>query len=187
MTDDTVLAADVISLLAAHGETLAVAESLTGGLVTSTLVAVPGASGVLRGGVVSYATDLKHLLLGVDTELLRRVGPVHPEVAVAMAIGARYRLGATWAVATTGVAGPDAQDGHPVGTVDLAVAGPKQVICRHLMLTGDRAAIRGGTVAAALLLLRDQIAAERQHSRAGDDIAPSPARVTPPFGTVNAP
>lgn len=160
MTDDLRLAAEVLDLLAARGATLAVAESLTGGLVTSALVAVPGASAVLRGGVVPYATDLKHALLGVDEELLARVGAVHPDVATAMAIGARDRLAATWAVAVTGVAGPDRQDGQPVGTVDLAVAGPGPARSRRLVLKGDRASIRTAAVTAALRLLGDQLTAD---------------------------
>jgi nicotinamide-nucleotide amidase len=188
VTDDSGLAAEVLDLLAARGETVAVAESITGGLVTSTLVAVPGASAVLRGGVVAYATELKHELLGVDLALLERVGAVDPAVAIAMATGTRDRLGATWAVATTGVAGPEPQDGQPVGTVDLAVAGPNQMISRRLRLTGGRAAIRAAAADAALRLLRDQIAAsDPATGTAADDTARSAPRVTPPLGTVKAP
>lgn len=188
MTDHTALATEVLGLLATRGATLAVAESLTGGLVSSTLVAVPGASAVLRGGVVAYATDLKQVLLGVDQDLLERVGAVHPDVATAMALGARSRLGATWAVATTGVAGPDPQDGQAVGTVDVAVAGPDRVVSRRLALAGGRAAIRSAAVGAALRLLRDQVVATGTPQRtAGDDTAPAATRVTLPLGTVNAP
>jgi PncC family amidohydrolase len=157
--DDVAVAAQVLGLLADRRATLAVAESLTGGMVTAAFVDVPGASVVLRGGVVSYATDLKHVLLGVDQDLLDRVGAVHPDVARAMALGARERLGATWAVAATGVAGPDPQDGHPVGTVDLAVAGPGDVVCRRVVFTGGRSEIRAAAVAAALRLLCDRVAA----------------------------
>jgi PncC family amidohydrolase len=109
------------------GRTLAVAESLTGGLVVATLVSVPGASAVVRGGVVAYMTDLKVTLLDVDPELIAREGAVHPEVARQMARGVAARLGADYGVATTGVAGPDPQDGHPVGEVHVAVAGPAGV------------------------------------------------------------
>jgi nicotinamide-nucleotide amidase len=101
-----------------------VAESLTGGMLCSALIDVPGASAVVRGGVVSYATDLKHRLLGVDAGLLAANGPVDPDVATQMAHGVRERLGADWGVATTGVAGPDPQDGIAAGTVYIAVAGP---------------------------------------------------------------
>ena len=118
------LAQDIITHLAAAGRTLAVAESLTGGLVTSTLVSVPGASTVVRGGVVAYATDLKASLLGVDRGLLEVEGAVHPEVAREMAIGVRDVTLADYGIATTGVAGPDPQDGRPVGEVHVAVAGP---------------------------------------------------------------
>ena len=85
---------------------------------------VPGASAVLRGGVVAYATDVKGSVLGVPADLLEAHGAVHPAVAAAMAAGAARLLGAVWGVATTGVAGPAEQDGHPVGTVHVAVHGP---------------------------------------------------------------
>ena len=146
-------AADVVARLRAAGQTLAVAESLTGGLLAARVVDVPGASAVLRGGVVAYATDLKHLLLGVPEHLLARHGAVHPEVAAQMAIGVRDRLGATWGLSTTGVAGPQPQDGHPAGTVHLGLAGPSGVRTVELSLPGDRAQIRAATVDAALALL----------------------------------
>jgi nicotinamide-nucleotide amidase len=118
------IAADLIYALSERGQTVAVAESLTGGLVCAALVEVPGASAVVRGAVVSYATDLKHRLLDVDAGLLARNGPVDPDVAAQMALGVRERLGADWGLATTGVAGPDSQDGVAPGRVYLAVAGP---------------------------------------------------------------
>ncbi|MFF7852462.1 CinA family protein [Streptomyces sp. NPDC007910] len=117
-------AARVLALLAERGQTLAVAESLTGGLVAAELTGVPGASASFRGSVTAYATALKHELLGVDEALLAERGAVDPEVASQMAAGVRARLGADWGIATTGVAGPDPQDGQPVGTVYVAVAGP---------------------------------------------------------------
>ncbi|MFJ3786738.1 CinA family protein [Streptomyces sp. NPDC090093] len=117
-------AARVLALLAERGQTLAVAESLTGGLVAAELTGVPGASASFRGSVTAYATALKHELLGVDEALLAERGAVDPEVASQMAAGVRARLGADWGIATTGVAGPDPQDGEPVGTVYVAVAGP---------------------------------------------------------------
>ena len=143
----------IVAGLTARGQTLAVAESLTGGLLTARIVDVPGASVVLRGGVVAYATDLKQALLGVDAGLLARCGPVDPDVAAAMARGVRERLGATWGVATTGVAGPEPQDGRRPGTVFVATAGPDGAQVRELHLAGDRAAIREQAVAAALTLL----------------------------------
>jgi nicotinamide-nucleotide amidase len=146
----------VLARLEARAETLAVAESLTGGLLAATLVAVPGASRVFRGGLVVYATDLKTSLAGVPAELLAAVGPVHPEVAAALAEGARARCGADWGLGTTGVAGPDPQDGMPVGTVYVAVSSAAEPVpdaLRRLELVGSRAEIRAGTVAAALDLL----------------------------------
>jgi len=142
--------AELIAAFAARGLTVATAESLTGGLLAATLTSVPGASVVFRGGVVAYATDLKATLLGVDPALLDRVGPVDADVAAAMAGGVRHRLSASFGVAVTGVAGPDAQDGHPVGEVYVAVAGPHRVVVAGHRLTGGRAAIREATVAAAL-------------------------------------
>ncbi|MBF0686617.1 MAG: CinA family protein [Cellulomonas sp.] len=152
------VAAGLLAALARRGWTLAVAESLTGGLVTATLVEVPGASAVLRGGVVAYATDLKHSVLGVDAGLLERRGAVDPDVASAMATGVRRRLGADVGLATTGVAGPDPQDGHAPGTVHVAVATPASVLVRSLELPGDRAAVRAAACACALALAVDALA-----------------------------
>lgn len=117
-------AAQLVRVLGQQGRTIAVAESLTGGLVASTIVAVPGASAVLRGGVVAYATDVKASVLGVDAGLLGRVGAVDSDVADEMAAGVARLLGADYGLATTGVAGPDPQDGQPVGTLFVAVVGP---------------------------------------------------------------
>lgn len=152
-------AARLIAELAPRGLTIAVAESLTGGLVVAELVSVPGASAVLRGGVVAYATDLKHSLLGVDRELLDRVGAVDGEVARQMAAGVRERLApADLGLATTGVAGPDPQDGHAPGDVWLALATASGIVAEHLELTGDRDAIRRATVDAAFALVLRHIA-----------------------------
>lgn len=100
------LAAEAVSLLIARSETVAVAESLTGGLVTAAVTSVPGCSAVFLGGIVAYATSLKAQLLGVPGDLLAEHGPVHPDVAEAMARGVSARLRATYGLATTGVAGP---------------------------------------------------------------------------------
>ncbi|GAA4286759.1 CinA family protein [Georgenia daeguensis] len=148
----------VVAALRGCGGTLAVAESLTGGALTALLVTVPGVSAVLRGGIVAYATDLKHDLLGVDADLLAAEGPVHPEVARQMALGAARRLGATHALATTGVAGPGPADGRAVGTVHVAVAAPGVVRVRSLRLAGGRAALRAATVDVALALLAGTLA-----------------------------
>ncbi|MEP7765249.1 nicotinamide-nucleotide amidohydrolase family protein [Sanguibacter sp. 25GB23B1] len=147
-------AARVLGLLERSGLSLGVAESLTGGLLVAELVAVPGASRVVRGGVVAYATDLKHSLLGVDVELLAERGAVDPDVARQMARGVSARLGADVGVATTGVAGPDAQDGQPPGTVYVAVCrGGAETVAERHEIPGDRAAVRDGSVVAALALL----------------------------------
>jgi nicotinamide-nucleotide amidase len=146
-------AARVVAALRAAGQTVAVAESLTGGLLCARIVGVPGASAAFRGGVVSYATDLKHTLLGVDADLLAREGPVHSEVAAQMAVGVAARLGATWGASTTGVAGPGPQDGRPAGTVHVAVRGPAGVRVLDLALPGGRTEVREAATGAALDLL----------------------------------
>nr|WP_202880901.1 CinA family protein [Kribbella amoyensis] len=143
--------------LKARQQTLATAESLTGGLVGATLTDVSGVSAVYRGGVVVYATDLKATLAGVPDELLAAVGPVHPDTAAALATGVRDRLGATYGLATTGVAGPDPQAGIAAGTVYVAAAGPRGVRVRELALSGDRAAIRQGSVDAVLRLAAEVV------------------------------
>ncbi|OLB79582.1 MAG: competence protein [Actinobacteria bacterium 13_2_20CM_2_71_6] len=151
-------AAAVLDVLRARGQTLAVAESLTGGLLAATIVDVPGASLAFRGGLVVYATDLKATLAGVPPELLAAHGPVDPDVAAALARGARLRCAADWGLSTTGVAGPDPQGDHPVGTVYLGLAGPDGVgTVRRLNLTGDRANIRRAAVAHALELLSETL------------------------------
>ena len=146
-------AATAIGLLVAGGHTIGTAESLTGGLVAVALTTVPGASAVFRGGIVAYAADLKVALLGVPADLIARVGTVHPEVALAMARGARDRLSASVGVGTTGVAGPDPADGQPVGTVHIAVSMPAGDRHRALALTGSREQIRAATVDRVLELL----------------------------------
>ncbi|HET6211899.1 MAG TPA: CinA family protein, partial [Micromonosporaceae bacterium] len=128
--------ADLLAALDRRGETLAVAESLTGGLLAATIVAVPGASAVFRGGLVVYATDLKASLAGVPAGLLAERGAVDPDVAVALARGAREKCRSDWGLGTTGVAGPDPQDGVPPGTVYVACAGPNGSGVRAFMFTG---------------------------------------------------
>jgi nicotinamide-nucleotide amidase len=147
--------AELLDRLAGRGQTVAVAESLTGGELTATLTAVPGASRVVRGGLVVYATDTKTLLAGVDPQLLERVGPVDAGVARELAEGARAMLHATFGLGVTGVAGPDPQSGHPVGEVHVAVAGPLGLVGRVLDLeaTTGRAEIRRQGCLAAVALL----------------------------------
>lgn len=144
-----------LAALADAGQTLATAESLTGGLIGALLTTVPGASAHYRGGVISYATDLKATLAGVDPELLARAGPVAAVTAEAMAGGVARRCAADWGLAVTGVAGPDRQDGHPVGQVFVAVVRPAGGVAevRELALAGGRHDIRTATAEHALTLL----------------------------------
>ncbi|MCG5211819.1 nicotinamide-nucleotide amidohydrolase family protein [Streptosporangium sp. KLBMP 9127] len=146
--------ADLLALLVRRDATVAVAESLTGGLIGATLSATPGASAAFRGGVIAYATDSKERVLGVPGELLAREGAVHPDVAGAMAAGVRDLMAATYGVAVTGVAGPEPQDGKPVGTVHIAVSGPESRFWhKNLRLSGSRDEIREETTQEAVDLL----------------------------------
>ena len=151
--------AEVHALLLGRGETVAVAESLTGGLLGAALTSTPGSSATFRGGLIVYATDVKESLAGVPGPLLAAEGPVSAHVAAALAAAARDRLGATYGVGVTGVAGPDPQNDQPVGTVHLAVAGPAEGEVRSLRCDGDREQIRSQTVVAALSLLAEVVAA----------------------------
>jgi len=151
----------VVDAARAAGLTVGCAESLTGGLVASDIVAIPGASAVFRGGIVAYDSMLKNDLLGVDASSLAREGAVTPEVASAMAEGALTRLGVDVAVATTGVAGPDPDpvSGLAPGVVFIAVAGGGLgTMVRELSLEGDRSEIREHAARAALQALCDGIA-----------------------------
>jgi len=153
-------AADVHAMLLSHGATIAVAESLTGGLVAAALTSTPGSSGTMRGGVVVYATDLKSTLAGVDPGLLRSRGPVDPDVARELAEGVRHRLGATIGLGVTGVAGPDPQDGVSIGTVFAAVTGTRVSLVEEWHFDGNRDQIRAGVVQACLDLLDRALLAE---------------------------
>ncbi|MFB3977488.1 CinA family protein [Microbacterium proteolyticum] len=140
-------AAVLLDRLVELGWTVAVAESLTGGMVVSSLVDVAGASRAVRGGIVAYATDLKRSVLGVDPALLEAHGAVHPRVARQMARGVRDVLGrdgspADVGIATTGVAGPEMQDEQPVGTVHIAVSTPLGTRVDSLVISGDRDRVR---------------------------------------------
>jgi nicotinamide-nucleotide amidase len=161
----TAAAAAALDGLRRRGWTLAVAESLTGGALVDAFVRVPGASAVLVGAVVAYATPLKASVLGVDPRLLAEEGPVHPDVAAQMADGVRRALAvdgrpADVGMATTGVAGPDPQGGQPPGTVYVAVALPAGVVVRRADLPGGRPAVRDGAVERALGLLLEALPEE---------------------------
>ncbi len=157
---DGSVAARVLETLTGRGETLATAESLTGGLLAARLTDVPGASRSFVGGVVSYATRVKVSLLGVPPEVVQEHGVVSEECALAMARGVRDGLDATWGLATTGVAGPDQQEGRAVGTVWVAIAGPAGATTRLLALGGDRAAIRQTSSDSVLELLAQELGSE---------------------------
>ena len=147
--DDDTMESVLLEACRRRGWTLATAESLTGGLVGARLTAIPGASDVYRGAIVSYATDVKRSLLGVTD------GPVVSESAAReMAHGARRRLGADLAVSLTGVAGPAEQDGQPAGTVFVGLVGPGFDEVRHLRVPGLREQVRQFAVISALDALR---------------------------------
>jgi nicotinamide-nucleotide amidase len=151
VADSAALSALIIGLLAGRRQTIAVAESLTGGMLVAELIRTPGASAVVSGGIVAYNTALKHTLLGVDAEVLAAHGAVHPDVAAHMAAGVRTALAvagqpAHIGISTTGVAGPNAQDGQPVGTVFLGFALGGEVRTKRLALSGSREEIRSATV-----------------------------------------
>lgn len=152
--------ADLLDELAVRDETVATAESLTGGLLASQIVDVPGASRVFRGGVVAYATEVKTSLLGVPAEVVDRHGVVSEECVRAMAAGARDLLGADYGLATTGVAGPDVQEGHEAGTVWIAVAGAGGVAARLLHVSGGRRQVRAAACGEVQSLLSDILRGE---------------------------
>ena len=153
-------AAELHRLLRERGATVATAESLTGGRLAGLLTSVPGASATYVGGLVTYATELKVSLLGVPREVVERDGVVSAACAEAMARGAVRATGATYALSTTGVAGPDLQEGQPAGTVFVGVAGPGFAEAHRFSLTGDREAVREATCSHAVALLLTVLAEE---------------------------
>jgi nicotinamide-nucleotide amidase len=152
------LSALLIATLVERKLTIAVAESLTGGLLVAELIRTPGASSVVLGGVVAYNTELKHTVLGVDAVLLAEQGPVHPEVAIQMARGVRSALAvggvaADVGIATTGVAGPNPQGGHAPGTAFIGISTRNGEFSVRVTLIGDRQQIRDGVVYESLVQL----------------------------------
>lgn len=152
-----VTAARVIALASRRGVTVATAESLTAGMLASSLAGVPGASAVLQGGVVAYQSAVKQKLLGVSGELLASAGAVDARVAAAMADGARAALLSDIGVATTGVAGPSAHEGKPVGTVFTAISTAAGTVTFEYRFSGDRESIRCAARDAALKELLDAL------------------------------
>ncbi|RYP62787.1 hypothetical protein DL771_009563 [Monosporascus sp. 5C6A] len=167
------IATDVVHLLRSAGESVGVAESLTAGGVMAALTSVPGASATFRGGVVSYATPLKQRLLNVDADLIAREGVINAEVAAQMAEGARLittfdGIPTTWGIGTTGVAGPDSQDGKPVGTVFIGIASPEgSRAWGPFSFPGSRERVREATVIEALSRLRDALAVKSGSGETG--------------------
>ena len=148
----------VVRLLREQGLLLASAESLTGGLVGARVTSVPGASAAYLGGVVSYTTEVKRSLLGVPATVVDGPGVVSAACAEAMAAAVRALLGADVGVSTTGVAGPDPQEGQPVGLVYVGCADARGVVAVEHHLTGDRTEVRTAAVDVALALVRDRVA-----------------------------
>ena len=140
----------LVHVLADAGLTVATCESLTGGLVGATITSIPGASAVFRGGLITYASDLKAALAGVDAQWIAEHGVVNDTTARQMATGCAHTCQADLGLACTGFAGPDRQDGQRPGTVHIAVAHDAQVFTRQLSLSGERKAVRLGTVSALL-------------------------------------
>jgi len=149
-----------VRLLRERGLLLASAESLTGGLLGGRVTSVSGASAAYVGGVISYANEVKLRLLGVPEEVVSGAGVVSAACAEAMASGVRALVGADVGVSTTGVAGPDSQEGKPVGLVYVGYADARGVVAVEHHLTGDREAIRDAAVDAALALVRDRLATD---------------------------
>ncbi|MCV7331968.1 CinA family protein [Mycobacterium cookii] len=161
--DDPLLVDDARRLIAdltVRKQSVATAESLTAGLLAATLAGVPGASEVLRGGLITYTERTKVLLAGVAPQILDEVGPVAAPTARALAVGARQRCEATWGVGLTGVAGPEPHGGHAVGTVFLGLAGPVDTEVVRLQLNGSRWDIRVSAVRESISRLRALVTAQ---------------------------
>jgi len=160
--DEQTLPAVLLDLLKEQNATLAVAESLTGGLLEASLTDIPGASAVLQGGVVVYTNEMKMRLLNVPAEVLEKHSAVSAETAIAMAEGMRALSNADYAISTTGEAGPESQSGAKVGTVFVGIAGSKSTFSEELQITGDRDRIRKRSVLAAINILRQHLNEPRQ-------------------------
>ena len=166
LVDDPLLSDDARGLVAdltVRKQSVATAESLTAGLLAATLAGVPGASEVLRGGLITYTEHTKVVLAGVAPQILDEVGPVAGPTARALAVGARQRCDATWGVGLTGVAGPEPHGGHEVGTVFMGLAGPGEsgaIEVVELQFTGTRWDIRISAVRESISRLRALVVAE---------------------------
>jgi len=140
---------DILEILVSRGENLSVAESLTGGGLAQAFTSLPGSSQIFKGSVTAYQSEIKSSLLKLPVELISEFGVVSEEVAAAMAAGVKDLMGSTWAISTTGVAGPGPADGVPAGTVWVAIDGPiSQTL--QLELSGTREIVRNATIAGAI-------------------------------------
>jgi len=148
----------LVKLLTKKNQTLAIAESCTGGLLANRITNVAGASAVLLAGYICYANEAKIDMLGVDPKLIKEQGAVSEQVARAMAVGARKRAGSTYALATTGVAGPSGgSEGKPVGTVDVALADHNNTKAKKLFFPSDRETFKQLVAQAAFEMLRRKL------------------------------
>jgi len=143
------LVSQIIDALRKSGETLSTAESITGGSISSTLVGVPGASDVFKGGITAYSDDVKVAQLNVDPKLIEKYSAISEQVADAMAQGAVETFSTTWAIATTGVAGPGPVGVHEAGTVWLSIRGPINQTT-VLALSGEREMVRNAATSSAI-------------------------------------
>ena len=143
----------IVETLTKRGEKIAIAESLTGGMLSAALTDVPGTSHIFLGSVIAYSVEIKIRELAVKQATIDRCGVVSEEVAFEMAEGIRSKFGSTWAISTTGVAGPGPSHSIPAGTVWIAIIGPSHREALALALEGDRAAVRLGAVESALATL----------------------------------
>ena len=144
------LGKEIVESLTSRKETLSIAESLTGGALSSEIVEVPGASHILKGSIVAYSNEIKVRELSVPEKIIEESGAVSEDVALAMANGIKARMATTWAISATGVAGPGAHHGVPAGTVWVAIVGPEIRETVKLALEGDRSTVRRGAVESAL-------------------------------------
>jgi PncC family amidohydrolase len=150
------LCSDVLAAL--KGKTLATAESCTGGMIGAALTAVPGASKVYKGGIISYWSEVKQELLGVDPEDLKNLGPVSAQVAGSMADGARRALHTDYGISVTGLAGPDGDEfGKPVGTVFVGLSTRSKTVARQFRFYGDREDVRNQAARAALEFILEEV------------------------------
>jgi PncC family amidohydrolase len=150
------LCSDVLAAL--KGKTLATAESCTGGMIGAALTAVPGASKVYKGGIISYWSEVKQELLDVDPEDLKNLGPVSAQVAGSMADGARRALHTDYGISVTGLAGPDGDEfGKPVGTVFVGLSTRSKTVARQFRFYGDREDVRNQAARAALEFILEEV------------------------------